>query len=160
MVVCTHQGLSATLHLVGVSDTGEQSPDSYSSYVSAFQALKDAPSDVAVHAIGGDYPGGCDGASPYTGFYEATVATDGTFLSICTDDWDGLMRDLAAGMVDEDAALVLSQEPVEASIVVEIDGQVHDQWSYSAESNAIALTNTPDNGETVTVRYTIPEDCE
>ncbi len=66
-----------------VSDEPEQSVNPYTYYVSLFQGMKADPDDVVIHAVAGDYPGGCGSASAGTGYYEATVATGGVFLSIC-----------------------------------------------------------------------------
>ena len=86
----------AKLNLVGVSDEPEQSTMySWDGYVDHFQSLKSDPDDLVMHAIGGDYPSGCATAEPYTNFYEATVATDGLFLSICASDFASNLTELA-----------------------------------------------------------------
>ena len=77
----------AALAIVHVSDEPEQSVNPYTYYVSLFQGMKADPDDVVIHAVAGDYPGGCGSAQAGTGYYEATVATGGLFLSICATDW-------------------------------------------------------------------------
>ena len=118
----------ASLHLVGISDEPEQSSGSYADYIAAFQALKDDPDLVTLHAIGGPLPSGCATADPYTGFYEATVATDGLFLSLCTSDWGGHLTALAEATTANLSSFPLTEWPVPDTIEVRVDGGY--QWLW------------------------------
>ena len=153
----------ATLALVGVSDEPEQSVNNYSYYISSFQGLKDNPDDVIMHAIGGDYPSGCGSADPYNGFYEATVATGGLFLSICSSDWSNHLTALAEGSTTDLSSFELTQWPVPETIIVRIDSiQTTVGWEYNPTDNAIDFDpdHVPDGGEVITVEYTLFGDCE
>jgi hypothetical protein len=151
----------ATLNLVGVSDEPEQSVNNYAYYVAMFQALKDNPDDLIMHAIGGDYPTGCGSNSAYTGFYEATVATGGLFLSICATDWGAHLEELAEGTVADLSSFALTEEPVPDTIVVRVDGStVSSGWTYNESLNSIDFDTAPDGGSTIEVEYALPGDCE
>ena len=152
----------ATLALVGVSDEPEQSTNPYSYYISLFQGLKSSSDDVVMHAIGGDYPGGCSGAEPYTGFYEATVATGGVFLSICATDFGSHLETLAEGSVSDLSSFELTAYPVVGTIEVTVNGIPSTiGWSYAATDNSIVFDDDyiPEGGSTVEVAYALPGDC-
>jgi hypothetical protein len=153
----------ATLNLVGVSDEPEQSVNNYSYYVSLFQSLKSDPDDVIFHAIGGDYPSGCGSASAYTGFYEATVATGGLFLSICATDWGSHLEALAEGSTADLSSFELTDWPVSETISVRIDGITTTVgWEYNATDNAIDFDSdyVPEGGSTIEIEYALYGDCD
>lgn len=153
----------ATLNLVGVSDEPEQSVSNYAYYVSMFQGLKDNPDDVIMHAIGGDYPSGCGSASAYTGFYEATVATGGLFLSICATDWGSHLEALAEGSTADLSTFELTDWPVPSTIEVRIDGvRTTVGWEYNATDNAIDFEHEyiPEGGSTIEIEYALYGDCD
>jgi len=153
----------ATLNLVGISDEPEQSVNSYSYYVSLFQSLKSDPDDVIMHAIGGDYPSGCGSASAYTGFYEATVATGGLFLSICATDFGAHLEALAEGSAADLNSFELTEWPVPETISVKIDGVTTTiGWEYNTTDNAIDFDGdyVPEGGSTIEVDYSLYGDCD
>jgi hypothetical protein len=152
----------AKLALVGISDEPEQSINQYSYYISMFQGLKSNPDDVVIHAIGGDYPGGCGSASAYTGMYEATVATGGLFLSICATDWGAHLEALAEGSAQDLTSFELTEWPVPETIVVKVDGVTSTiGWEYNPTDNAIDFDTdyVPEGGQTIQVDYAIYGDC-
>ncbi len=154
---------NAELHIVGVSDEPEQSVNSWSHYVSLFQSYKYNPDDVVVHAVGGDYPGGCGGNQAYTGFYEATVATGGQFLSICATDWASHLSALAEASSALLDSFTLTTEPVPETITVRVDGVTHTLgWSYDADINSVIFDtdHIPEGGATVEIAYALKGDCE
>ena len=153
----------ATLNLIGVSDEPEQSTQNYSVYVAAFQSLKDNPDDVILHAIGGDYPSGCSTASAYTGYYEATVATGGLFLSICSTSYASSLETLAEGSAQDLSSFELSDWPVPETIVVIVDGVTTTVgWEYNAVDNAIDFESdyVPEGGSTIEIEYALFGDCD
>ena len=153
----------AELHLVGFSDEPEQSSGSYSDHVSEFQALKDNPSDVVIHGIGGDYPSGCGIADAYTGMYEATVDTGGAFLSICTTDWGDTMEILAEHNTGTLDVFSLSEVPVVDSIAITADSMVLTSgWSYDEATNSVVFTgdSAPAGGSLVEISYALQGDCK
>jgi hypothetical protein len=153
----------ATLNLVGVSDEPEQSVSDYSYYVSLFRSLKEDPDDVVMHAIGGDYPSGCGDNDPYTGFYEATVATGGLFLSICATDWGAHLEDLAEGSAADLSSFELTDWPVPETISVRIDGTTTEAgWEYNPTDNAVDFDadHIPDGGAVIEIEYNLYGDCD
>ena len=152
----------AVLNLVGISDEPEQSANSWSYYLTLFQSYKSDPDDVIVHAVGGDYPGGCGSASAYTGLYEATVATGGQFVSICASDWAtslaAVAEEVARGMDSFD----LSEEAVPGALVVRIDGVTTTEgWSCDEARNALSFDSehVPEGGAIIEVEYAVRGDC-
>jgi hypothetical protein len=153
----------ATLNLIGVSDEPEQSTNNYTHYVSLFQGLKSDPDDVVMHAIGGDYPGGCGSAAAFTGFYEATVATGGLFLSICATDWGGHLETLAEGSASDLSSFELTEYPVPETITIKIDGITTTiGWEYNPSTNAIDFDSdyVPEGGATIEINYALIGDCD
>ena len=154
----------AALHLVLVSDEAEQSVNNYSYYVSLFQSLKADPAQVVIHAIGGDYPGGCYSAHAFTGAYEATVATGGQFLSICATDWDASMETLALATTSwvDPRKFELSDWPVLATLTVTVDGvPVTSGWTYNPTDNSVEFDEgqEPAPGSVVELTYATYADC-
>ena len=147
-----------------VSDEPEQSVNLWPYYVSLFQGMKDDPDDVVIHAVAGDYPGGCGSASAGTGYYEATVATGGLFLSICATDWGSHLQEIAqasAGQLND--SFELTQLPVPETIEVQVDGiRTTTGWQYDAATNAVVFDrdHIPAGGSTVEVEYKLMPDCE
>lgn len=152
----------AVLHLMGVSDADEDSVNSWSHYVSLFQGYKADADDLVIHALGGDYPSGCDGAEAYLGMYEATVATGGAFLSICDEDWSTSLELLADQMGPALSHFLLSAQPVEATISVQVQGITSTHWSYEAEGNQVIFEQdwVPEGGDTIEIAYHLQPECE
>ncbi|MFH1463787.1 MAG: choice-of-anchor D domain-containing protein [Pseudomonadota bacterium] len=151
------------LNLVGVSDEPEQSANPWSYYVTLFQSYKDDPDDVVMHAVGGDYPSGCGSAAAYTGFYEATVATGGIFLSICATDWSAHLTALAEASAETLDTFQLTADPVPETIQVRVDGVTSTLgWEYDRGQNAIIFETDyiPEGGSTIEVEYALMGDCE
>ena len=153
----------AFLSLVHVSDEPEQSVNSWSYYVALFQSLKSNPDDVLINAVAGDYPSGCSGASPGTGYYEGTVATGGLFLSICSSDWAKSLEDLATESVAINDSFELTRLPVPQTIEVKLDGiRLSVGWEYDISSNAVVFDRDfiPAGGSVIEIYYQVLPDCE
>ena len=150
---------SAALHLVGVSDEAEQSTRPYSYYVSLFQSLD---ADVVFHGIGGDYPtSACSTADAFTGFYEATVATGGSFTSLCNSSFSSNMQGIADAVVLGSSSFLLDDFPVPGTLQVFVDGsELREGWSYDAASNTLSLDETPEDGAEVRIDYALYGDCD
>ncbi len=153
----------AKLNVVGVSDEPEQSANSWSYYVTHFQSYVAAADDLVVHAVGGDYPSGCGGNDPYIGFYEATVATGGQFLSICASDWASHLAALAEASAAILDSFALTAEPVPETIEVHVDGVTATLgWSYDEAENQVVFDPdyVPEGGATIEISYALRGDCE
>ncbi len=153
----------ATLSLIGVSDEPEQSVNPYTYYVSLFQSMKDDSDDVVMHAIGGDYPTGCGSNSAYSGFYEATVATGGLFLSICATDFGSHLESLAEGSAADLTSFELTDFPVPETLTVTVNGTPSAiGWSYNEVDNTIDFDEAyvPEGGSTIQIEYALYGDCE
>lgn len=142
----------AALHLIGMSDEAEQSTlYTWDGYVSYFQGLKANPDRVIFHGIGGDYPTGCSTAAPYSGFYEAVIATGGGFWSICSLSFEEPLHNLSEEIIGAGSDLRLSEAPDLASITVEVDGVAISGWSLVGQS--IVLDQRYEDGAAVLVQY-------
>ena len=154
------------LNLVGVSDEPEQSVNTWPYYLTSFQSCMDHPDDVVIHGVGGDYPGGCDGAdlhaSAYTGIYEATVATGGTLVSICSAGWGAELAEHIGTHVGGTARLELSHEPVPESLEVWVDGvEWEEGWSLTGHTTlTFDDDHRPSDGAEIEVSYTVAIECE
>jgi len=149
----------APLHVVGFSDEGDQSPGTTDDALTALRAFVDRDDLLVVHAIGGDVPTGCGSATPYTGFYEATVETGGSFSSICSTDraaWFTRMADrVAANRLTTDYPL--SATPVAGTVALSIDGAPTIEFSLG--EGAIRLPETPAAGALVVADYVVQPAC-
>ena len=150
----------ADLHLIGVSDEEEQSADlTWAQYMAYFTAL--STRSTLIHAVGGDYPSGCATAAPYIGMYEASQATGGLFLSICSaSGWLDHMRALAEEIARSAAVVYvpLQSPAIPSSIQVTRDGRAFYGWTYDAEASRIVLTEEADCS-TLEASYTVQEAC-
>jgi hypothetical protein len=148
----------AILYLINISDDPEQSTSPYTYYVEQFQSMKDDPIDVIINAVAGDYPGGCGTAAPGTGYYEATVATGGLFLSICDSTWGEQIAQDIGSYGNLNNSFNLTQIPVPQTIEVRIDDIVKNSgWHYEMNTNAVVFDNhnIPSRGSTIKVEYLV-----
>ena len=129
----------------------------------SFQSLKSDSDDLVIHAIAGDYPSGCGGNEPGTGWYEASVATGGLFLSICATDWASHLEALAEGSAADLSSFELTDWPVAETIVVRIDGiTTTTGWEYNETDNSVDFdeSSIPEGGSTIEIEYALFGDCE
>ena len=149
----------ALLHVIIVSDERDQSPGDWDYYVTRMQSKKGDPNNVKISAVAGDYPGGCGSAEAGIGYYEAVTATDGVFLSICSN-WSNNVEDLA----DASVALSeyeLSRTPDPDTIVVEVNGSTRSSWHFDEASNSVVFdNNVPEGGDYVEITYSYVPECD
>lgn len=145
--------------LIQVSDETEQSARPWDTYVDAIQAM--APT-ASITAIAGDVPDGCGRAEPGTGYYEASVATGGAFLSICSTDWTPYFETIAnmaaSGLLE---SFHLSSEPQPDTLLVQVDGSTVTGWSYDAVTNSVVFDAdaVPEAGAHIVVHFELAGDC-
>lgn len=148
--------------IIFVSDEPDQSGAQALDYYNYFSSLKPDPDDFIAHAIAGDMPTGCGGASAGKGYYELTGYTGGSFLSICATDWGSHLETLAENSVQVLDEFELTDYPVVSTIVVTIDGVVTTTgWTYNSTDNAVVFekANIPEGGSTIEIEYAIMGDC-
>jgi hypothetical protein len=152
---------NAMLHMVMVSDEPEQSSGSWSTYVDRIIAKKGTSSLVRLSSIAGDYPGGCSGADPGSGYYEAASYTGGAFLSICANSWASYMAILADASISQDT-FVLSSPAAEQTIEVFVDGNPRaGNWTFDAGANAVIFTaDIPEGGHVIDISYAALVTCD
>lgn len=155
----------AKLSVVIVSDEVDSSGSTgrnWSDYVDYFQSLKDDADQAVVHAIAGDYPGGCATADPGTGYYEAVSATGGLYLSICATDWASHLEALGESAATNKSAFDLTEYPVPETIEVRVNGVTQTSgWTYSAAGNEVQFADgfVPEGGSTIEIEYALAGDC-
>lgn len=150
---------AAALVLVGITDDAERSGAAWSTYVEAFQGLKSDPSALTMHAIAGDYPGGCGTADAGSGWYEASALTRGSFLSICAPDWESHFRAFFEHTSAAGEYALSHSSPIPETIVVRVDGVEAEGWTYAETENVIAFAE-PLWGSTVEVEYAVFAECD
>lgn len=116
------------------------------------------------HAIAGDYPTpSCSTAAAGNGYYQASVLTGGTFVSICTADWAAGLTSLALGSVSINDSFELTQEPVPRTIKVKVDGATTTVgWEYDPLTQQLEFDKDyiPPAGSTIEIAYELLPNCE
>jgi hypothetical protein len=145
----------AMLHIIMVSDEPEQSSSSWGWYMDKIVAKKGSSANVKFSAIAGDYPGGCATAEAGDGYYQPVMATDGVYLSICSD-WatPSNLAQLAAASVQM-AAFELSATPAPSTIRVWVNGTERlTGWRFDADDNTVIFDDgIPEDDDVVRVTY-------
>jgi hypothetical protein len=157
----------ALLAGIVVSDRPDQSDLPVDDYVAALAAAKGTPGLVRIHAIAGATPPSCSTCdSSGEGLVDAQALTGGTFLDICTTEWGESLAILAAGSLSAVASFALRANPVEDTIVVEVDGAVWDGWTYTGHvsdggTNEVRFDGapTPPPGSAVDISYVVAGPC-
>ena len=154
----------AKLVIIYVSDEDDSSsgitPTSIKSYT---VGAKGGADYVIAHAVAGDYPGGCTtngGAAEGLEYYTVVSYLNGTFLSICQDDWGTPLEILANESILK-SSFALDRDPVEDTIVVVVDGVEEFNWTYDSSANAINFAEgyAPAAGVSILISYSPISDC-
>jgi hypothetical protein len=152
------------LIIIYISDEDDSStgitPTSIKSYTIAAKAGADY---VAAHAVAGDVPGGCNtngGATEGLEYYTVVSYLNGTFLSICQDDWGTPLEILANESILK-SSFTLDKEPVEETITVVVNGMEESDWTYDSSDNTISFGNgsVPAAGASILISYSPISDC-
>lgn len=150
------------LNLMAVNNDQEQSGIDYNLFLSNVRVHKSDSADLMVHGIGGEPPRGCAQSQPMEAFYDAALATGGTFLDICAGDWTLHMETLATFALGERSTFDLTGEPLVSSIEVAVNSVPQLQhWSYNASENSIEFDedHQPQSGTQVRVYYVHEPEC-
>lgn len=151
---------NASLHAVFLSDENDDSPgsadgdpDYWQTYVDQLVARKGSAAAVTLSAIAGPVPEGCSGADPGYGYWEATQATGGEFISLC-EDWPDAVDLLATAAVTE-SRFPLSAVPRIETLEVQVDGVLDTtDWVYDSAGNYVEFVqDLPTSGQVVRIHY-------
>lgn len=143
--------------IVAVSDELEQSEEGWATLTAE---LQDMGNGTVVAALVGDVPDGCETADAGYGYYEAAMATDGIFLSICATDWTAhfdRIEDLVTAEPSD--TFVLTYFPEVRTLVVTVDGYETESWEYVESLNAVVFDEMPEAGASIEVYYELSQEC-
>jgi hypothetical protein len=140
----------ALLHGVLVTDEPHTDGDSPAYWVQELLQVVSTQERLAISAIAGDVPGGCSGANPGSGYDEAVEATDGIFLSICSEV-EQLERLVE---VSQRAVVQLPSAPDPDTLTVRVDGMGWtDGWHLDETRDLVVFDTQPDREAEVDVDY-------
>jgi len=145
--------------LILISDEPEQSPNSWDFYVA--DILTRVPGAI-ISAIAGPVEGGCSTAEPGQGYYQATQATGGTYLS-SSDDGRIHVDDLSITAASAARAYPLTAEADPASLLVWVDEVAWTTgWTFDEARNSVIFDETalPPAGAVIRVEYDAPYTCD
>ena len=155
----------ATLVIIYVSDEPDFSAGSWTGYTGFFDTLKSDVDMMRHFAVIGDYPSGCSfqyGSSWRTiahgsGYYDMTQRYNGEWYSICATDWGNQMQDLANTVTVRSRFALDEPDPIESSIIVNVNGQAAAGWTYDPVTNSIVFdeNSIPEASQTITIEYGI-----
>ncbi len=158
----------ANLAIVFLTDEPEHSEFDAAHYVSFLQTLKADPGDILVSGIVGDYGTGCSNtceglpqdAQPSDKYLDVVTAFSGVAGSICTCDLAPVLDEIGMETTRYIRSFVLSRTPTDSTaIVVYVDGEEVDGWTYVELTNEIVFDTPPLNGAAVVVRYPATLSC-
>ncbi len=148
------------LAVIGLTDGAEVSGIPWQQHLTALQKLADA--SLSVHAFAGEVPSACSDIAAGLGWFEATIASGGTFHSLCEPAATG-MEGLVGGILPDRSVLEMEEVPVPSSLELMVDGQeVVGGWRYDSDSNAIVFApdQAPHFGSMIDLSYQVAPVCE
>ena len=152
----------AGLRVIYVSDEEDQSPDTVTAYLQLLQGLEVNPDHVILSGITGQLTG-CPGAESAPRYEQGVADTDGISSSICDPNWVNTLSNLAWLSLSWQDTFALSDEPVQETIEVELNGvPVYAGWHYDLVINAVIFdpSYVPDTGDLISVTYNLLGTCE
>jgi hypothetical protein len=167
----------SVISAIVVSDENDSSSVNAGGFTSWFEALRSDKDYTSFNAIVGDRGLGCTGGDIFAGdFIEAMggdtyidVAdnTGGFFASICTEDFDVAVTNMARSSAGMKSSFELAKTPSDLSqMTVQIDGSdvpydAVDGWSYDSTNNAVQFHGAyfPDGGSVIDVAYPYDSSC-
>ncbi len=155
----------ATLVVIYVSDEPDFSAGTWSAYTSFFDTLKPNVDMMRHFGVIGDHPAGCTYSNGFyhrnigfgSGYYDMTQRYNGEWYSICATDWGNQMQDLANTVTIRTTFALDEPDPIEASIVVTVNGQTATGWTYDPVTNSVVFdeNSIPEPSQTITIEYGI-----
>ena len=156
---------NAKLSIIFVSDEPEQSVADFVFYVDFFRSIKGMRNVnmIEAYAIVGDDPSGCNSdngeASAGTGYIRVADACnihdDAHFMSICEESFEPVYENLAEHLFALRNQFFLSRLADPSTILVTIDGQDRNDWTYDEASNSVIFPEDapPDPGAHIVIEY-------
>ncbi len=149
----------AGLFVIIVSDEDDQSSQTVAHYVAQLQALEPDPEMLLLSAVSGG-ASGCDSgnvsAMPAPRLVDAANTTGGIDASLC-GDWATQLTGLFwLPWTTAEDTYELSEDPVEGTVEVTIDGvPMYVGWYYDDSLNAIVFEQAyvPLDGDEIAIRY-------
>lgn len=130
-----------------------------------FDTIKPHVDLVRHFAVIGDYPSGCSyqyfnswrNIAFGTGYYDMTQRYNGEWYSICAADWGNQMQDLASTVTIRSRFPLDEPDPIESSIIVNVNGQTAAGWTYDPVTNSVVFdeNSIPEANQTITIEYGI-----
>jgi hypothetical protein len=153
----------AKLIVIFISDEDDSSSTTPTTFKTYTVAVKGGADYVTAHAVAGDYPGGCTtngGAAEAYEYYTIVGYLNGTFLSICQDDWGTPLEILANDSILK-TSFTLTREAIEDTIYVEVNSVESVEWTYDPSTNALSFNegHTPPTGASIYVSYNPISEC-
>jgi len=155
----------ALLHLIMISDEADQSPNTWSHWVSQYENYVVDPSLVKVSAIVDVNSTSCGNSGKGysvgpSGYIDAAQATGGEVLNICDPNWGDDLDDIAAAAVAGIRSYNLEYVTDGATIEVTINGTPTTDFDYEPNGSTVTI-NSPAVGEkdVVEITYAIPATC-
>lgn len=168
----------AVLAVVVISDEDDDSDIGNGDFIRWLDGFKGDPDRTSLSAVVGDWDGGFGIGCTSGGFPPVTAeaaeryvkvqrATDGTFQSICDEDFDQVLSYLAFGASGLQFDFPLAKVPESiGGITVTVDGTEITRhpvtgWFYDSAKNAVhfSRTSVPGPNATVVISYPVKEDC-
>ena len=153
----------AKLIIIFVSDEDDSSSTTPTTFKTYVVAVKGTADYASAHAVAGDYPGGCTangGAAEGYEYYTVVSYLNGTFLSICADDWGTPLETLANDSILKNT-FTLTELAIEDTLYVEVNGVQSANWTYDSTTNSISFNEgyTPAAGSTIYISYNPVSEC-
>lgn len=167
----------SVLSVIVVSDENDSSNVSTGSYTSWINSLRSDPDYTSFNAIVGDRGLGCSSGDIWTGdfieamggdkYLDVATATGGFFASICTEDFDVAVTNMARSSAGMKSSFELAKTPSDLSqMEVYVDGVLvpydsFDGWSYDSSTNSVQFHGDayPDGGSIIEVSYPYDSTC-
>ena len=151
----------ANLHVVFISDEDDNSPgwtdggDYWRDYTDEIRWHYFGGMSVIFSSITGPDPGGCSGAEPGVGYWQAAAEAEGAQIPIC-GDWSSELE-LLARISAMRVFFPLDEAPMLNTIGVWVDGEDRTgDWVYEASSHGIRFVqNAPIGGQQVEIDYLV-----
>lgn len=152
----------AQLHVVAVAGGPHEGMGTpFALAASLLAGLGDAAplaSEVVVSAVAAAETAACAGASYGAVYIDAALASGGSLVELCQEDWGpgfAALAGVSAASAEGSLSRALEQVPLPSSIEVTVDGTRFTGWTYNGETNAIDFleSEAPPAGSAVIIDY-------